>query len=404
MDLPADEIYPRGRLFPFWGYSGTFEREAESGFTLGGQHYGGHEAQMRALESSRAAGLRYVFSVGATGTFVAETLEARPAEWAKTVAEQVRAVADDPSVAVWAVHPEELRMWRANEVEYLRVVTETIRKNDQLGRPIYMYEPNNRLADGMVQSAVYLDFVSRGAYADAVGFQHERVWVRWVMQQQIEASRRLFEQDGRIRPPWFVGHMAIDPEREEDDSLIAEWVRHDVYGALVEGAKGVAIWSLWAGRPSVRRTYEAWYEGYSSVARELTGPLGLGQVFLFGETRGDLTLQQKTGPETLVLWTGPRNEHEMESTHQSELDRHRQHLPAVVSRELAYMGDRYFFVVNSVPEPVELVVGGWPPQGVRLENAFNGEPIPPAETIDLALSPWGVAALRLSPDEMPELP
>lgn len=396
-DLPAQEPYPRGRLFPFWGYSGDFAREKKSGFTLGGQHYGGYDNQLKALARAREAGLRYMFSVGLPGRFTDGSLVAPPESWADAIAAQIRPLGNDTAIAFWAIHPEELRMWRKNELQYLRVVTETIRANDALHRPIFMYEPNNRTADGMVISAEHLDFVSRGAYVQSCGYQNERVWVRWVIAQEVEAARRLKERDGRDRPAWFMGQLSEDPADPADDDHIPAWVRHDVYAALISGARGVGIWSLWPRRPGVQRTYEAWYGAYATVARELTGPMELGQVFLFGEERSDLKIRHLSGPETVVLRTGPRNNVESNTTHASERHPADVPLPSLASCERAWHDRRYFFLCNSSPEAIEVELSGWPEAGCEITNAFTGHPIQFQSSLRLHLPPWGVEAFVFRP-------
>ena len=399
--LPTDRMHPRGRLFPFWGYSGSFTREKESGFTIGGPHYGGHENQLAARQQSLKAGLPYLFHIGLPGTFVAGTLTAAPDTWADAVARQVRSALVEDGVAAWVIHPEELRMWRAHEREYLRVVTETIRAHDPEQRPIFMYEPNNRTADSMVQSARHLDVVTRGAYVQATGFQNERAWVRWVMGQQVEAARRLREQDGQHRPCWLIAQLSQDPEDPADDAHIPAWVRHDVYAALISGARGVGIWSLWPRRASVRRTYELWYGAYAQVARELTGAQNLGQVFLFGEKKTDIGIRQISGPPNVTLWTGPRNEMESETTHDAERAKHRHILPSAASLELAWRGRRYVFICNSSPEPIELELSGWPAQGCMIEDAFTGNPVPFRPSLRWTLEPWGVKAWSFRSDAQP---
>ena len=396
-NLPADQIHPRGRVFPFWGYSGTFGREKKSGFTLGGQHYGDYDRQLKALAEARAAGLRYMFSVGLPGKFTDGSLTAPPETWGDAIAVQIRPLSNDTSIAAWTLHPEELRMWRKNEKDYLRVVTETIRANDALHRPIFMYEPNNRMADGLVISAEYLDYVSRGAYVQGCGFQNERVWVRWVIAQEVEASRRLKEKDGRDRPAWFMAQLSDDPPNPADDALIPAWVRHDVYAALISGARGVGIWSLWSRRASVKRTYETWYPAYAKVAGELTGPTGLGQVFLFGEERADLKIRHLNGPEQVTLWTGPRNQMEANTTAESERQRNQHVFPAVASCERAWQDRRYIFLCNSSPEPVEVELSGWPADGCEIINAFSGQAVPFQPSLRLPLPPWGVEAFIFCP-------
>jgi hypothetical protein len=396
-DLPEDRIYPEGRIFPYMGYSGKNKQDAASGFSVGGPHYGPQSGQKDKLASAKEAGLSYVYGIGLEGGFTrTPPIQFTADSLRKEIRRQVLEVAADPAVAWWYVRPEELRMWHANEKEYLGILTETIRAADPRKRPIWMYDPNHRTRAALVTTGEYLDIIGKGSYVNLAGFRDDRVWVRWSMEQETGACRDLEAKDGRKRTPILVPLLAKDPQDPALDPMIPAWIRHDVYLGLISGAKGVAIWSLFP-RGEVRRTFQTHYDIYAKIARELTGHKALGQVFLFGEDRHDLTVKQTRGPKTVTLFTGPRNKLEEGTMSEEEKRRHTHEYPALAAREIVFSGNHYLFLCNSSRAPVSCEITGFPAGKIRVEDLFAGKPFAPSSgVLQIDLKSWGAQAIRVS--------
>ena len=47
--LPTDQVFPRGRIFPFIGFSGKAQWQKDNGYTVFGPVYGDEANQMKAL-------------------------------------------------------------------------------------------------------------------------------------------------------------------------------------------------------------------------------------------------------------------------------------------------------------------------------------------------------------------
>lgn len=397
-NLPANKIYPQGRIFPYMGYSGKNAQDATNGFSVGGHHYGKLSMQREKLANAKAAGLSYVYGVGLDGSFHTDpplqfTEESLRAE----IQRQVLAVANDPGVAWWYVRPEELRMWRKHEKEYLRIVTEAIRATDPQSRPIWMYDPNHRTSQGLTATGQYLDIVGKGCYVNLAGYQDDRVWVRWTMEQETEACADLQKLDGRMRTPIIMPQLSKDPQDLALDGMIPTWVRHDVYLGLMTGARGVAIWSLFKRR-EVKRTHHIFYDAYGKVGQELTGPQKLGQAFLFGEDRSDLVVHQTSGPETVSLFTGPRNKLEEGAISEEEQRHHTHHYPTLTTREIAHRDCRYIFLCNSALSELAYKINGIPAEGIQVEDVFEGKALSldGDGRLSRTLPPWTVHAIRIS--------
>lgn len=347
--LPADGVYPRGRRLAFMGYSGDPARDKAAGFSAAGPFYTQEDA---GLEEAFAAGLPAVVHVGAE-----DGLDA--AAGAAAAAARVRTLAGKP-VLWWAVRPEELRPWRGQEMAYLAAVSSAATAADPLRRPVYLYNPNDREPQWLERVAPYVDVLAKGGYVNHMGHKRDRAWIgRGV--RELRAASAKAGRPGQL--VLVMPELAADPEPSEDGE-VESWARHDVYRGLVDGAKGVLIWSLFR-RPEAARTWELWYRAYARCAREL-GAGGLGEVFLFGAPRRDLAVTPAAPGE--LAWA-----------------------------EYAYGRARWLFVVNSGNGPAALSLSGWP-AGSAAEDAFTRErrELPASGPLALELPAYGVAGLRLS--------
>ncbi len=354
-DLPKDELYPRGRQLMMSMYSVVspqVERSKADGFTCIGPYYGAMD-KSDPIGKAKAAGVKCIYSVGKRVKFVGDKYTMPTDEEIRApIIEAIKKVGRHREIAVWNVTCEELRYWRKDEMHWLDVATKAIREADPLKRPIMMYDPNHRDANALAHTVKYLDFSSKGMYANMAGMKDCRVWIRWGVEQEIKA----IETANPKAIPVSVLLMSRDPKDPAEDELIDDWTRHDVYVSMVAGAKGITIWSGWKGRRGFQRTFKKFYAGYSSAAKELNGELGLAQVFLFGEPRKDIRLAVESGPATVRM----------------EYKKVVKVYPSVSHADLAYGNARYLFLVNSADEPGTLTVSGLPASGVRGTDVLDG--------------------------------
>lgn len=382
-DLPADGPYPHGQRLTFSLYSIRSVKDdwARPGFTAIGPYYGAQAgAQFAPYDSvtnaAGALGLKCFYRVGMDIPFLKEHVLPSDDEITATLTAQVRAVADRPEIAVWYLTPEELRYWRQDEIRYLQVATDAIRAADPQQRPVMLYEPNHRDAGALSKTLAYLDFSSKGMYANSTGHQDSRAWIRWGVEQELQAIAAVKPEATSFAVLW----MAADPKPEEA-ALIPRWTRHDVYLSLVSGAKGIVIWSGF--RRANFSTFDAYLNGYAAAAQELNGPSGLGRVFLFGERRTDLRVEVVAGPEEQAVRVG-----------ETELS-----YPTVSWLDAALGTDRYLFLVNSASEAVRVKVTGFPAGDWTKQDLFAGEATAAAadDWASIVLQPLEVRGWRLRP-------
>ncbi len=394
-DLPADHIYPRGRMFPFSFISAYHARDIDfrklkaDGINMIGPHYG---LFREALDAAETHGLKMVYAIGyhpeKEDGWLAFHNDSHPAfdpvAARKAVADKVRKLAQSDAIAWWGLFPEELRFWRKNEMQYLEAIRAGIRDGDPQNRPVWMYEPNNRTAAALVKTMTNQDICGRGIYANYASRREDRVWVRWGIEEQVEAIR-LANQPQVV--PIAVPEMFQQPANEHAH-LPVTWARHDTYLSMICGARGVVVYSM-AHRNGFT-AHKDYYEGYASVARELNGPLQLGRVFLFGSARNDLRLDVTTGPATVTLTANVGTKIEG-----GKLD-----YPSIATANIAYLDRRYLFAVNSANEPVKATLRGLPAGPILMDDLFDdADAVPVKGTQAMSFNPLQVRAWILNRGE-----
>jgi hypothetical protein len=307
----------------------------------------------------------------------------------RQIGDQMTRLAPLKEVAWWAITPEELRPWRGDEMNYLRIVSEGVRECDPQRRPIYLYNPNNRDAGSLKTIARYVDALGKGCYVNSTGHKRDRAWVRWSIEQEVAAIAASHRTNVF---PLLNPELCADPSPAEDRE-IRDWVRHDVYLGLASGARGVVIWSLFK-RAGVKRTWQRWYDAYAECGRELNGARGLGQVFLFGERRSDLKVSLQAGEGAAHVALG--GSAEPETTSAAERAARQAQVPGWTAGEFAYGQSRWLFLVNSANAAATFSLSGWP-RGCLAEDAFNGKPVALQQdgVQKVTLPPYGVLGLRL---------
>ena len=376
--LDPDKVYPQGRLFPLGFYGLNLARDKPEGVTLLGPY--GRENNVAA---AREHGLKCTYTISLPMRFHQEKpLRLTEDAIRDQVRKQVRAAAGNPEIAWWYLEPEELRYWRKNEMAYLKVAAAAIRQTDPLRRPVWMYDPNHRDAAALAHTVEHLDICGKGMYTNYSGQRENRVWVRWTVEQEIEAIRRA----NPSAVPIAVPEMFQEPP-EALLLMIPKWVRHDVYLSLVSGAKGIMVFSGWR-RPRFP-AFDRYFQAYAACAREINGPLHLGQVFLFGQRRKDIRMRVLGGPAQ-VATAG---------------DKPVQY-PSVAALDVAHGQGRYLFLVNSANAPVRLAVEGLPPVPMRVENLFDHQrrPVVRRGRFELTLEALEVKAFRLAQEPDPGQP
>ncbi len=345
--LQAQELQPD--LFPIGGYGPNPQRDKEAGFTIAGPVYGASRETI--LEESTDAGLPCIYPVGMPIHFYSQK-EETPLDFEairREIRRQVGEVVESRSIHAWYLMPEELRFWRAQEMEYLQVASETIRESDPLKRPVWMYEPGHRTQEALERTLPFLQMAGKGVYTNYAGRRTERAWVPWTLRQQAQAIEA-------INPkalPYAVLEMYKTPEEVMSAEEIRQWVRHDAYASLVSGVRGIVIFSFGV-RPGFGRNSEEWqtyYHAWSGVARELNGELKLGAVFLNGK---------RESPPTWAMVEGAKQEWLPESPSGPA---HPEEVAVISEAAFLHQGQRYWIVVNSSNDPrrLRLASPAWKP-------------------------------------------
>ena len=403
--LPADQLYPRGQLFPFSFYSvggGTEQKRGdllpqaqkdadmkqiiEAGVTMIGPQY---ELNDQVVADAKKYKVKAIYTVAPEidgqkidlkylNNLAKENKALDTDKLRKSVMEIVKREAGNPEIAWWSITPDELRYWRKDDMLYLKTCTEAIKEADPMKRPIYLYEPGHRDADALAKTAVFLNICSKGMYTNYFGKKNARVYCRWSIEQEVEAIKL---SGVKASIPIVLPEMFQEPA-ENELPMIETWVRHDMYSALIAGAKGVLVFSA-SRRPNFPAR-EQYLKAYLKICRELRGPLKLGHIFLFGERRDDIALSICEGPETVELKIGKDNV---------------KSLPSVDMADIAYDNCRYVFIANSSESPINAVVENLVyGKEVTVQDIFNPKDIftAPEGNFSITLKPLEVMVLKIS--------
>lgn len=403
-DLPEDRYYPQGKKFIYTFYSlgawvnpetnnheamsepeiqKSFQEYKAAGFDLFGPQY---EMNARALEDAAQHGLNSVYTIKFPINFHDKQLAVvNPEEVREHIMNEVKAVMDNSDIAIWYLTPEELRPWRKNEMLYLETASKAIRDADTHKRPILMYDPAHASANRLSSIAPWVDYLAKGMYTNYASMRDSRIWVRWSMEQELEAIRNANPQGTPLAVPEMFSSRKQNLT-DEDIQLIPDWVRHDTYLSLVSGAKGVVVFSM-RKRPSLPEpAWNAYRDANFQIASELMGDLNLSQVFLFGEPRDEVQIDVVEGPDEVELLF-PSGGVKDPLTYSS-----------VNFLDVAYGDARYLFLVNSANEAVKVMAGGFPYDAAVAETLFDDRPsfnIAEGE-FEITLQPLEVKAYRFT--------
>lgn len=363
--------------FPIGGYSGDPERDKAAGFTLVGPVYGKQREGI--LEAAEKVGLPCVYTVGIELDFLGRHGEP-PTELDREairaeIRQQVEAVMDSPSVAIWYLIPEELRNWRPLEMEYLQLASETIQEVDPKKRPVWMYEPGHRTQGALEKTFPYQQLAGKGVYTNYSNRKTERAWVTWTLQQQAGAIAAV--------NPTAIPYGILEMYKKKDDVLPVEqipvWVRHDAYASLVAGVRGMIVYSFARRRGFFDENtpeWNAYYNAWSDVAKELNGPLQLGSVVLAGAPVPSPEFEITAGPTEVTFSISKSGGKEPIN------------VPSHSSAAYSWSNKTYWFLVNSSNEPLTIKIKeneNWTPL-LEGQPAVNGK--------ELTLPPLAAAVFQ----------
>lgn len=365
-NYPKDKLYPHGQVMLYTGYSTLSVKEMQKNyFTVIGVGYNPYIKKMCDDALINNFPLIVPISPVINGDEIREVIAFnkppidvdKMVESVKTQAREAVAKYDKVIVG-WLLNPEELRHWRPQEIEYLEKATAAIRSIDPQKRPITMYEPGHRDAAGLAKTGIFLDMTSKGMYVNHIKQKDSRIWVKYSTEQGVEARELLKKPDMLVIA---IPEMWKDPALEEMP-LVPNWARHDVYLSLISGARGVIVFSL-AKRPKFT-THDAYFNSYAQVAKELNGELGLARVLMFGKAMNDLKYEIVSGPHELKLkYQYSEKVPAVEKTYSS-----------LNTYEVLYTTGRYYFMVNSAKETLEVTVTGFPTDA-KIVNLLDNQTI-----------------------------
>jgi hypothetical protein len=328
-----------GKDFPIGQYAvettADIQRLAADGFNL--VHTYGFSTEPGTtpddyLQAAQDAGVKVMFSIG-DGAYI-------PAATAETI----QHFSQYESLGWWYNSPEEIYYWEPAQFDPFKQRTAIIRANDPLDRPIFTYLQNGYTAQGLSNYTPYLDGIGAGAYANYV--EKPRPWVRWAIEQEVQA----IEMNGNPADQFPIGVLLMFPWPDGPTMTGAD-AYHDTYLSIVSGAKAIMVYGDYyrnAVDPGI-------YQSYKKAAQELNGSTRLGEAFLFGTPfQGALRANITSGPLKSQQFTDVLLDETQGNVIQYD---------SISQRVMAYNDHIYLSAVNSA----QAAVGATFP-GVRANN------------------------------------
>jgi len=375
----ADELFPRGSLFPCAAYSvgsgpvlqanADLLRYRPSSFNLLGPQYGPNQT---VLQEAKTYGLRAIYTVGADVDFLKEKGLPKPVEkLAAEVKAQVSKVAPDRTIAWWYLAQEELRTWRRDEMLYLEKITDAIREADPLHRPILMYDAGHRSSAVMALTGRYLDFAAKGSYVNYSGNVDRRAWLAASIQQEVEAARVA----PRKLTPLLIPEMFQDAPGGRRGQ-IGRWVRHDVVRGLIEGAAGLLIFSF--ARRNNFDDYETYFAAYTRITPILCGSGELGRALLLGESVPNAAVDLAGGVQDVLIEAFGKTVS----------------VPAVGVRAIRHHGAVYVLLANSTGKEISGYLKGLPLNEPVWSMVIPSIGLESLKKTQFILGPWGTLVVK----------
>lgn len=323
-----------GKDFPIGQYTvegpGAIQRVAADGFNLIHSYGFGTDPGTTVddyLQAAQDAGVKVVLSIG-------------DGQWIPAVTPQnIQHFSQYESLGWWYNSPEEIRYWVPAEFDAFKQRTATIRANDPLDRPIFTYLQNGYTAAGLSNYTPYLDGIGAGAYANYV--QKPRPWVRWAIEQEVQA----IAANGNPAGQFPIGVLLMFPWPDGPTMTGAD-AYHDTYLSIVSGAKAIMVYGDW-----YRNDVDpAIYQNYSKAAKELNGATRLGEAFIFG-TVFDGALKAN-------ITSGPLKSQQFTDVLLDETQGNVIQYDSISQRVMAHNDHIYLSAVNSATSPVGATFAG----------------------------------------------
>jgi hypothetical protein len=291
--------------------------------------------------------------------------------WADQIAGQVREVVADPVLdartGAWYLTAEELRYWKPAERRLLELASQAVAREDPQHRPFFSYQPGHADADRLGQLLDVQDAVEVGAYPNYSGADHQRIIVRYVMEQMTSAA--VGNSDKKILPALEMFESRDNPLAPGDRERLPTLTMHDAMVAVANGASGFLIWSF--GMRGGFVSYDEYFDAWANTVRTIRAT-GLDKVVESGVVRPEITATVTGGPASLEL-------------HLPDPVYPRTVLPAVSIRAWTLDGMVYVLVVNSAEDPVTVTLNNLP--AGPLTNLLTG--LPAGEIASTTLPPLG---------------
>lgn len=157
-----------------------------------------------------------------------------------TTIKEIQNQATQANISWWDL-PEEMRYWKASEMQIVQDYSSLTRAHDSLQRPNYMYIPGHYQASAIENYVPYLDILPASCYTRY--HKQEHAYTRW----SIERTKEAIANQGYTLGKDYLNNektlMAILEIYETDSLLTKEGTWHDFWMAIACDVKGIIVFS-----------------------------------------------------------------------------------------------------------------------------------------------------------------
>src|SRR5438034_684208 len=185
------DVAPLGDEMPMglWGVPISEIPHAKSGGFNLIHNYEGPPTSTSYMNAAREAGLAVMGQIG--GGTLGDPHIATP--------EEIQTLAAFDNLAWWYLQPEEIRWNASEEMNVLVATSDLVAAHDPQQRPIYNYQPANRLDFEVGKFSPYAGVYGMGLYTN--NYLMPRPWVRWVMENTLNGIAMSKEESLPIAVP-----------------------------------------------------------------------------------------------------------------------------------------------------------------------------------------------------------
>ena len=383
--LPKHRIYPMGQkmmLSPWLAQrKSDLQDIKDHGFTMFGPLWDTRESIIEPIfqNAKKIGGLRAAHKIN-DGAGVVRKLcpkldggSKEEALWREVERNMKRAVNNplyNDQIDVWLQGTEEIstRFHQCDKnklLDYIQKFKKMVETHDPQKRPLWMSDVTGANPSQMAATHKWLDMVGPQMYIEGIGssnhYKHNAIMNK-LADSVVKTAVAMDASYPVMRPRAKTGSLGAlyepTPSHDNLDS-IRNHTMHDMFLGFNRGMNGFQFYSWYnytGDKYSDKQTFN-WYKTAYKESVKLLTDNGLDYVYLWGDRRGDLTLETVSGPDRIAWRQGI-----------AFYD-----YPSISMANIQYGNYRYVGLTNSATQSVQVKISGFPKSRVKILDIRSGK-------------------------------